>query len=66
MNQSAPVLHRHCPSVMEGISEACLTRPRSYNSANREASFGHAVFDTRNRTHAYYSWDCNEDVGNLF
>ncbi|KAI9396605.1 hypothetical protein POPTR_004G160200v4 [Populus trichocarpa] len=43
-----------------------LARPRPYHSANREASFGHAVFDTRNRTHVYYTRDCNEDVGNLF
>ena len=38
-----------------------MTEPQPNYSAYREASFGHASFDIKNRTHAYYSWHRNED-----
>ncbi|MED6220359.1 prolyl aminopeptidase [Stylosanthes scabra] len=34
-----------------------MTEPQPEYSAYREASFGHAIFDIKNRTHAYYSWN---------
>lgn len=38
-----------------------MTEPQPDYSAYREASFGHAIFDIKNRTHAYYSWNRNDD-----
>ncbi|GAB2291778.1 Purple acid phosphatase 10, variant 2 [Dionaea muscipula] len=38
-----------------------MTEPQPDYSAFREASFGHAVFDIKNRTHAYYAWHRNQD-----
>jgi len=38
-----------------------MTQPQPAYSAFREASFGHAIFDIRNRTHAHYSWNRNQD-----
>ena len=38
-----------------------MRHPQSDYSAYREASFGHAIFDIKNRTHAYYSWHQNDD-----
>lgn len=38
-----------------------MTEPQPAYSAYREASFGHAIFDIKNRTHAYYSWHRNQD-----
>ncbi|CAK9142056.1 unnamed protein product [Ilex paraguariensis] len=38
-----------------------MTEPQPKYSAFREASFGHAIFDIKNRTHAYYSWHRNQD-----
>lgn len=38
-----------------------MTEPQPKYSAYREASFGHAIFDIKNRTHAYYSWHRNQD-----
>ncbi|KAK4757222.1 hypothetical protein SAY87_007349 [Trapa incisa] len=38
-----------------------MTQPQPQYSAFREASFGHAIFDIKNRTHAYYSWHRNQD-----
>ncbi|XP_020697635.1 purple acid phosphatase 2-like [Dendrobium catenatum] len=38
-----------------------MTEPQPKYSAFREASFGHAIFDVKNRTHAYYSWHRNQD-----
>ncbi|KAJ8423123.1 hypothetical protein Cgig2_027337 [Carnegiea gigantea] len=38
-----------------------MTEPQPDYSAFREASFGHAIFDIKNRTHAYYSWHRNQD-----
>ncbi|GJW77288.1 purple acid phosphatase 2-like protein [Tanacetum coccineum] len=38
-----------------------MTEPQPTYSAFREASYGHAIFDIRNRTHAYHSWHRNQD-----
>lgn len=38
-----------------------MTEPQPKYSAFREASFGHAIFDITNRTHAHYSWHRNQD-----
>ncbi|KAG9456804.1 hypothetical protein H6P81_001312 [Aristolochia fimbriata] len=38
-----------------------MTEPQPKYSAYREASFGHAVLDIKNKTHAYYAWHRNDD-----
>ncbi|KAH9696401.1 Purple acid phosphatase 10 [Citrus sinensis] len=38
-----------------------MTEPQPAYSAYREASFGHAIFEIKNRTHAYYGWNRNQD-----
>lgn len=38
-----------------------MTEPQPNYSAYREASFGHAILDIKNRTHAYYAWHRNQD-----
>jgi Iron/zinc purple acid phosphatase-like protein C len=38
-----------------------MTQPQPSYSAFREASFGHVIFDIKNRTHAYYTWHRNQD-----
>uniref|UniRef100_A0A0D9Y1T9 Purple acid phosphatase n=1 Tax=Leersia perrieri TaxID=77586 RepID=A0A0D9Y1T9_9ORYZ len=38
-----------------------MTWPQPAYSAFREDSFGHAVLDIKNRTHAYYAWYRNDD-----
>lgn len=38
-----------------------MTQPQPEYSAFREASFGHGIFDIKNRTHAYFSWHRNEE-----
>ncbi|KAH0892142.1 LOW QUALITY PROTEIN: hypothetical protein HID58_054571, partial [Brassica napus] len=38
-----------------------MTEPQPKYSAFREASFGHAIFSIKNRTHAYYGWHRNQD-----
>ncbi|XP_073045674.1 purple acid phosphatase 2-like [Primulina eburnea] len=45
---------------IEGLA-VNMTEPQPEYSAFREASFGHAAFDIKNRTHAYYSWHRNQD-----
>lgn len=35
--------------------------PQPSYSAYREASFGHAVLEIKNRTHAQYTWHRNQD-----
>ncbi|KAL7180766.1 hypothetical protein ACSBR1_039761 [Camellia fascicularis] len=44
----------------EGIANNFIYPQPNY-SAYREASFGHAIRDIKNRTHAYYCWQCNQD-----
>ncbi|KAK1369552.1 Purple acid phosphatase [Heracleum sosnowskyi] len=45
---------------LEGLATN-MTEPQPKYSAFREASFGHATFDIKNRTHAYYAWHRNQD-----
>ncbi|XP_039068545.1 purple acid phosphatase 2-like [Hibiscus syriacus] len=45
---------------IEGLANN-MTEPQPEYSAYREASFGHAIFDIKNRTHARYSWHRNHD-----
>ncbi|RWR74377.1 purple acid phosphatase [Cinnamomum micranthum f. kanehirae] len=45
---------------LEGLATN-MTEPQPHYSAYREASFGHAIFYIKNRTHAYYSWHRNQD-----
>ncbi|KAG9456806.1 hypothetical protein H6P81_001314 [Aristolochia fimbriata] len=45
---------------IEGLANN-MTEPQPAYSAFREASFGHAVLDIKNRTHAYYAWHRNQD-----
>lgn len=35
--------------------------PQPSYSAYREASFGHAILDIKNRTHAHFTWHRNHD-----
>eukprot|EP00250_Pteridium_aquilinum_P005407 c15500_g1_i1 orf=469-1836(-) len=44
----------------EGLA-AEFTEPQPAYSAFREASFGHAMLDIKNKTHAYYYWHRNDD-----
>ncbi|KAK9129755.1 hypothetical protein Sjap_010242 [Stephania japonica] len=60
-DQSAPVyITIGDGGNLEGLATN-MTYPQPKYSAFREASFGHAIFDIKNRTHAYYSWHRNED-----
>lgn len=60
-DQSAPVyINIGDGGNIEGLATN-MTQPQPEYSAYREASFGHAIFDIKNRTHAYYSWHRNED-----
>ncbi|MED6159425.1 hypothetical protein PIB30_042276 [Stylosanthes scabra] len=45
---------------IEGIANNMM-EPQPEYSAYREASFGHGIFEIKNRTHAHYSWHRNED-----
>ncbi|XP_020101512.1 purple acid phosphatase 2-like [Ananas comosus] len=45
---------------IEGLANN-FTEPQPNYSAYREASFGHATLEIKNRTHAYYSWHRNSD-----
>ncbi|KAL8116129.1 hypothetical protein AgCh_022579 [Apium graveolens] len=45
---------------IEGLATE-MTQPQPRYSAFREASFGHGIFDIKNRTHAYFSWHRNQD-----
>ncbi|XP_010678957.2 purple acid phosphatase 6 isoform X1 [Beta vulgaris subsp. vulgaris] len=45
---------------IEGIADNFIYPQPSY-SAYREASFGHAMLEIKNRTHAYYTWHRNQD-----
>jgi hypothetical protein len=38
-----------------------MSEPQPGYSAFREARFGHAILDIKNRTHAYYAWHRNQD-----
>uniref|UniRef100_A0A0D6QXJ8 Purple acid phosphatase n=1 Tax=Araucaria cunninghamii TaxID=56994 RepID=A0A0D6QXJ8_ARACU len=45
---------------LEGLA-ANFTEPQPSYSQFREASFGHAILEITNRTHAYYHWHRNQD-----
>ncbi|XP_021740821.1 purple acid phosphatase 5-like [Chenopodium quinoa] len=45
---------------IEGLANN-FTNPQPFYSAYREASFGHAILEIKNRTHAYYTWHRNQD-----
>lgn len=38
-----------------------MVEPQLIFSAYRETSFGHGIFDIKNRTHAYFGWHRNQD-----
>lgn len=60
-DQSAPVyITIGDGGNLEGLATN-MTEPQPKYSAYREASFGHAIFDIKNRTHAHYSWHRNQD-----
>ncbi|CAH2051635.1 unnamed protein product [Thlaspi arvense] len=45
---------------LEGLATN-MTEPQPKYSAFREASFGHAIFSIKNKTHAHYGWHRNQD-----
>nr|XP_043628276.1 purple acid phosphatase 2-like [Erigeron canadensis] len=60
-DQSAPVyITIGDGGNLEGLATN-MTEPQPEYSAFREASYGHATFDIKNRTHAYYGWHRNQD-----
>ncbi|KAH7524147.1 purple acid phosphatase 2 [Ziziphus jujuba] len=60
-DQSAPVyITIGDGGNLEGLVTE-MTEPQPSYSAYREASFGHGIFDIKNRTHAYFSWHRNQD-----
>jgi len=38
-----------------------MMQPQPKYSAFREASFGHGLLEIKNRTHAYFGWNRNQD-----
>ncbi|KAF2616050.1 hypothetical protein F2Q70_00010566 [Brassica cretica] len=60
-DQSAPVyITIGDGGNIEGLATK-MTEPQPKYSAYREASFGHAIFSIKNRTHAHYGWHRNQD-----
>ncbi|KQK10030.1 purple acid phosphatase 2 [Brachypodium distachyon] len=60
-DQSAPVyITIGDGGNQEGLATN-MSEPQPRYSAFREASFGHAILDIKNRTHAYYAWHRNQD-----
>ncbi|KAJ8772623.1 hypothetical protein K2173_027800 [Erythroxylum novogranatense] len=63
-----PIRDQHAPVYitigdggnLEGLVTE-MTQPQPSYSAYREASFGHGFLDIKNRTHAYFSWNRNQD-----
>ncbi|XP_002534135.2 purple acid phosphatase 5 [Ricinus communis] len=45
---------------IEGLADS-FTEPQPSYSAFREASFGHAILEIKNRSHACYTWHRNQD-----
>jgi acid phosphatase type 7 len=43
------------------LCSCSMSQPQPSYSAFREASFGHAILDIKNRTHAHYAWHRNQD-----
>jgi hypothetical protein len=48
-------------SLLHNFVFCSFTEPPPSYSAFREASFGHAVLEIKNRTHAHYTWHRNQD-----
>ncbi|KAI3712195.1 hypothetical protein L1987_70745 [Smallanthus sonchifolius] len=60
-DQSAPVyITIGDGGNIEGLANK-MREPQPKYSAYREASFGHAILEIKNRTLAYYSWHRNAD-----
>ncbi|CAN1125240.1 Purple acid phosphatase 2 [Linum perenne] len=60
-NQAAPVyITIGDGGNIEGLANN-MTNPQPEYSAFRETSFGHAILDIKNRTHAHYTWHRNQD-----
>ncbi|XP_054791613.1 purple acid phosphatase 2-like isoform X2 [Prosopis cineraria] len=60
-DQSAPVyITIGDGGNLEGLAIA-MTEPQPRYSSFREASFGHGILDIKNRSHAYFSWNRNQD-----
>ncbi|CAI9103754.1 OLC1v1002295C1 [Oldenlandia corymbosa var. corymbosa] len=60
-DQSAPVyITIGDGGNLEGLATN-MTQPQPHYSAFREASFGHATLEIKNRTHARYGWHRNQD-----
>ncbi|KAJ0077145.1 hypothetical protein Patl1_36516 [Pistacia atlantica] len=57
-DESAPVYI----IIGDGGNQEGMTEPQPDYSAYREASYGHGIFDIKNRTHGYFSWHRNQDV----
>ncbi|KAL9296059.1 hypothetical protein ACSQ67_021955 [Phaseolus vulgaris] len=60
-DQSAPVYITIGDAGNYGVIDSNMIQPQPEYSAFREASFGHGMFDIKNRTHAHYSWNRNQD-----
>ena len=52
--KSFPVVHNNCWSCR-------FIDPQPNYSAFREASYGHSTLEIKNRTHAFYHWNRNDD-----
>lgn len=52
----------HSQSSLTNVPLVCRFRdPQPDYSAFREASYGHSTLEIRNRTHALYHWNRNDD-----
>ncbi|XP_021741807.1 bifunctional purple acid phosphatase 26-like isoform X2 [Chenopodium quinoa] len=66
--ECTPVLDESAPFYVtigdggnsEGIAGEYIS-PQPHYSAFREPSFGHAILDIKNKTHAFYYWHRNQD-----
>ncbi|TYH71778.1 hypothetical protein ES332_D05G208200v1 [Gossypium tomentosum] len=61
LHQSAPVYITIGDGGNHDGPAIGMVEPQPSFSAYREASFGHGIFDIKNRTHAYFSWHRNQD-----
>ncbi|PPD80784.1 hypothetical protein GOBAR_DD22276 [Gossypium barbadense] len=61
LHQSAPVYITIGDGGNHDGPAIGMMEPQPNFSAYREASFGHGIFDIKNRTHAYFSWHRNQD-----
>jgi len=54
-------MRRVSDGSLSGFCLCSFTEPQPSYSAYHEASFGHAILEIKNRTHAYYTWHRNQD-----